>query len=115
MGEGLNIYYYCKDELCTKINLNISECSLENYTSNVLNKAFGVKEVITFEDVDKFLESRCFPRQRNHCKRLLNSLGLDHYDPLSICRRTHGVQYDDFFWLKFEDESLTWNDVKIRD
>ena len=45
---------------------------------------------------------------------ILASLGLDHYDMLDILRKTHGVSYDDFTWIKFEGENISYKDVKVR-
>ena len=44
------------------------------------------------------------------------TLGLDYYDPELICRKTHGVQFDDFTWIQFSDEpQVNYNDIKLRD
>ena len=65
--------------------------------------------------IKDYLETRCVPRTRVNIDKLLNSNGLDYYDPYEIVRISHGVQWEDYVWIKFEDESLVWEDVKIRD
>lgn len=41
-------------------------------------------------------------------------LGLKEYNVYQILRKTHGVNVNDFLWLKFDDESITWDDVRVR-
>ena len=41
-------------------------------------------------------------------------LGLKEYNLYKILRKTHGVDVDDFIWLKFDDEDITWDDVRVR-
>ena len=114
MGTDLTLYYYHKDELCTVIKCSGRKVSFVNYTDDYVNKAFGNQTSVTYDEFEHFLESRCFPRTRANAKDILNYLGLDFYYPLSICMKTHGVLYDDFSWIKFEGENITWKDVKIR-
>jgi hypothetical protein len=45
----------------------------------------------------------------------LETLGLTAYDPWKIVEITHGVMWEDFLWIKFPGETLSWEDVKIRD
>lgn len=45
---------------------------------------------------------------------LLKLVGLDCYDPFQIVKITHGAMVDDVFWIRFEGEDLTWNDVNPR-
>ena len=48
----------------------------------------------------EFLEERCFPRTRGHMRLILEDLGLDFYDPLSIIEKTQGRMAEDFQWIK---------------
>lgn len=68
----------------------------------------------TRESFYNFLESRCFPENRVNCRELLDLLGVEEYSPLSICKKTHGVQNDDFYWIKFNDEKITFDEVRVR-
>ena len=47
---------------------------------------------------------------------MLRSMGLKEYNVYDILRVTHGVDIDDFMWLKFDedDKSLCWDDVRVR-
>lgn len=77
---------------------------------------FGIKTEVTYKDLLEFYEERCFPRERANCKTVLKSLGLDYYDPELICRKTHGLQFDDFLWIQFSDEpQVRYEEIKLRD
>lgn len=68
------------------------------------------------ERIYRFFARRCFEENRPDRKELLASLGLTEYNPYEIVRKTHGVNYDDYLWVRFPgEENLHWEDVKIRD
>ncbi len=69
----------------------------------------------TVEQMYDFLETRCMPKQRTQLQEYLDDLGLDEYDPWKIVKITHGVMWEDYLWLKFPGENITWKDVKVRD
>ncbi len=49
-----------------------------------------------------FLQSRCFPPERDKIKLQLEALGIPFYDPLLIIEKTEGRMAEDHFWLKVE-------------
>lgn len=106
------IYFYNSDRLCTKIDVDIKNkvLSVENYTENVIETAFGVITSPTWEDFIEFLEDRCFPRNRQNLKLELKELGLDEYDPLKICLATNGRNYKDSAWMHFEEDGVEYED-----
>ena len=111
-----DVQYFYKDELLTEIHVRGRSVTFENHSDDVILVAFGVKTSVTYEDLEEFYESRCFPRERTNAKGLLRRLGLDFYDPELICRKTHGQQFDDFMWLQFSDEpQVKYEDIKLRD
>lgn len=101
------VNYYNNEKLCSKINVDIHSkvLSVENYTENVFETAFGVITSPTWVDFMEFLEDRCFPRNRQNLKLELRELGLDEYDPLKICLVTNGRNYKDSVWMRFEEEN----------
>ena len=106
---------YLKEDLISKIFVNNHNVTFENYIKNPLWLPFGIKKTVTLNDLEEFYEERCFPRERVNCKELLRDLGLDCYEPELICRKTHGVQFDDFLWLQFSDEKkVTYQEIKLR-
>lgn len=81
--------YRNKDSLSTRIYVDYGNESvkIENFTDDLIERAFGANETPSFSDYEKFLESRCFPRTRDHVKWILRDLGLDSYEPLTIVKR----------------------------
>lgn len=63
------------------------------------------------EDFDNILEVRCWDKSRSDTKEILEDLGLDIYNPYEIVKKTHAVDFDDWNWFLFTDESLKWEDV----
>ena len=94
------------DRLCTEIFVNekCRQIKIINHTDHLLWRAFGCIEEPTWEDYEYFLESRCFPRTRDHQKDILRDLGLACYDPLSIIKVTEGRMAEDHQWIKLEME-----------
>ena len=108
------IEYYHKDDLCSKIYVDAKteKVKVVNFTDFILDKAFGVIESPTYKDYEEFLEYRCFPKTRYNCRELLDALDIDFYNPYAICRKTHGIMFGDFYWLKFEGDTTTWEFVQ---
>ena len=69
---------------------------------------------ITTDRFFKFLKSRCFEDGRPDLKDILDYHGLESNNPYEWNKLTHGVVYEDFIWIKYDDEDITWEDVKIR-
>lgn len=40
--------------------------------------------------------------------------GFKEYNFYKMFRKTHGVDIDDFIWLKFDGEDITWDDIRVR-
>lgn len=99
----MTLYYKHRDRVTTKIDVDYktNTVKIENYSDFPLELAFGVNEHPTIQDVEDFLESRCFPRTRDMMKLHLQELGLDYYDPYEICKKTHGRLEGDYFSIEF--------------
>lgn len=69
----------------------------------------------TFQDFLNFLESRCAPRTRDGIEDILKWYGIKFYDPMAMCQKSHGRTMTDFLWVKFNDEDVTWDQIKLRD
>ena len=63
----------------------------------------------------RFIKGRCYEDCRADLPEILASVGLESNDPYKWIRISHGVTWEDFFWVKFDDENIKWEDVKIRD
>ena len=100
----LRLWYMRNADVCTIIDADERHRKVEiyNYTTEKMNRAFGVREYPTYEDYEEFLESRCFPRTRDKMKLELKRLDLPFYDPLMIIEKTEGRMAEDDFWIKIE-------------
>jgi len=98
----------------------ITDVEIKNNKVNVIKYSMQMDEQpfyggpVDLERVYLFLESRCMDRNRDCLDEYLDWLGLDEYNPYKIVKKTHGVMWEDFFWLRFPGEDITWKDVRIR-
>lgn len=103
-----NIRYMNREKPCTDIiiDFGISEIHIINYTAELTDRAFGTIDHPNWQQFQKFLESRCFPKTRAGLKNILNELGLQYYDPWEIIQKTGGRLTDDHQWIDFNAEVL---------
>lgn len=102
-GYTMRITYMCRTTPCTIIDVDFMnrKVAIQNRTTDVLHRAFGIIEQPTWEDFETFLRERCFPSTRGNIKTLLKDLQLTDYDPLQIVEKTQGRTAEDHLWLKF--------------
>lgn len=68
----------------------------------------------TWKQLMNFFEDRCFERGRGDVRQILKVLELDFYDPYLIAQKTRGQLWDDFYWIRFEGDTVTYEDIKLR-
>lgn len=100
----LRLWYYYKNQVCTIIDVDERRqiVAVFDYTNDFMMKAFGKNTEVTYEMYEKFLESRCFPRERDKMKLKLKELDIPFYDPMMIIEKTEGRMAEDEFWIKIE-------------
>lgn len=69
---------------------------------------------ITYENYAKFLEERLPDKTRDDMPEILRRYGLRDFMPVKMCRKSHGRNMTDFLWLRFDDEPLCFNDIRLR-
>lgn len=114
--ENINLeftYMHKDKELAHIIEYSNGKVEMDLYSDDFLDNP--LRNGVNKHGLERFFEDRCFPRSRANARELLDLLGLDHYNPRYIVMETHGVQYDDFYWIKFDGETISWSDVKVRD
>jgi hypothetical protein len=101
----LQLDFYNQDVLCTKIIADYTDkkIKVENYTDNIINRAFGVNVNPTWQDYNEFLEDRCVPKSRDRIRDFLDVLGIDEYNPLKIIKKTQGRMADDNQWIEVKE------------
>lgn len=107
--------YLNKDRVVASVlaDLQNNKVQVVRYTDSFLDNPLPRGNLNIFDLYD-FIEGRCFPRSRANAKEVLASLNLTEYNPYEIVKKTHGIQWDDFYWIRFKGENLTYNDVKVR-
>ena len=98
----LRLVYMYKSIPCTVIDVDEVNRLVKayNYTDRHQFRAFGVIENPDYNDLEYFLESRCFPKSRDKIKLELERLGLPFYDPLMIIEKTEGRMAEDLFHIQ---------------
>lgn len=111
------VQVYCKESLVADILVDLTTKTVREYhrySNDVLLLPFGAIESPNYLAFIDFLESRCPPRERANLNELLSNWGLLEYDPLAIVKRTHGMMYADFIWVRFDGEDISYDQIKIR-
>ncbi|MFR0757462.1 MAG: hypothetical protein ACLSHV_13140 [Hominisplanchenecus sp.] len=103
-----------KDELVADVHINTekNESSIKRYLLGPKQPFMCDRQDIFY--ISGFLESRCFENARPDLKKILAAHGMTENNPYEWNRRTHGVMFNDFWWLRFPGEKLTWDDVNVR-
>ena len=101
----LLISCYSGSPLCARIAADetAKKLCVENLVSDFLKLPFGNNRNPSWEDYLYFLESRCIPQTRAGLREYLETIGVDHYDPLEIIRKTQGRMAEDDIWLTVEE------------
>lgn len=82
----------------------LSELKLRNLSINGCAKKTGISYGALYPLV----------HGKKTIEKYLYKLGLTEFNPYKICRKTHGVMFQDKIWFKYNGETLSWNDVKCR-
>jgi len=67
---------------------------------------------LDLERVYSFLKARCYEDTYIGLDEVLKNYNMLSNNPWEWNRKTHGVTWEDFFWIKFDGEDLTWEDVR---
>lgn len=107
--EDFSVFW--KDEKTADVTITDNKAHIIRYTINPVKQIFA-KEYISIYELGEILRWRCWDPNRENIEKYLYKLGLTEYNPFKICRKTHGVMFQDKIWFKYKDENLCWNDVK---
>lgn len=66
------------------------------------------------EDIYYLFRLRSFPDNAPFTSIELFRLELEEYNPYEIIRRTHGLQPNDMYWIKFSDENINYKQAVDR-
>ena len=102
-----------EDEKTADVTISENQAHVIRYTTNPVKQIFA-KEELSLYELGEILKWRCWDQKRENIEKYLYKLGLTDFNPYKICRKTHGVMFQDKIWFRYNDENLCWNDVKCR-
>ncbi len=111
--EDYTFEVYWKDEITARVYVRGADVTVSRFTEHPLRQLFA-KNKMTRHQLNNILTSRCWDKGRPDIGQLLEKIGLEHYAPREIVRRTHGVSYNDFIWFRFPGEEITSGDVLVK-
>ena len=93
-----------------------------NIRSTIINEEarehLGLKailpESINIKVFDAWLRYRLPDPTRDDIDLILKKYDVPDFLPYQMCKKSHGIRIQDFFWIKWEGEQVTYNDIRIR-
>lgn len=67
---------------------------------------------LDLERVYNFLKERCYEDTYVGLEDVLIKQNMSSNNPWEWNRKTHGVTWEDFFWIKFDGEDIRWEDIR---
>lgn len=114
LDDEFTFEVFWKNELSSRVSVHKSKVHVSRYIIHPIRQIFHA-DTITRHQLMEALRLRCFEEGRADIDVKLAAIGLTEYDPLEIVRRTHGVSYNDFIWIRFPGEKLRAEDVLVRE
>lgn len=114
----MHMQVYKKDQLLAELDFDMltkSVCNYKTYSDDFVWLPAGKSKDLSFAKFEDFLESRCPSRHYMGLKEKLRLLNVEVYDPLAIVQATHGRMMCDYIWVRFDDEPISYEDMKLRD
>lgn len=113
---GISFDYMWKDQAVARVEFDMisGEGRVAIMGDGPFDDPFR-KPVVSHKELWDFFEWRCFPRARYDAKRILRDLEVDFYEPYQIVLKTRGQQYDDFYWIRFDGDTVGYEEIKLRD
>lgn len=95
------------------VSENHKQVTIEKLVPDSIIQPFGGNN-LSLERVYSFLKSRCYEDERDGLDEILKQANLASNNPWEWNKITHGVMWEDQFWIRFEGEGLLWEDVRWR-
>ncbi|MBR4514538.1 MAG: hypothetical protein IKO61_06595 [Lachnospiraceae bacterium] len=111
--DSFRFEVFWKNELSARVSVNRSKVNVSRFIIHPIRQIFS-SEHISRNQLNEILKLRCFEEGRPDIKDKLASIGLTEYIPIEIVKRTHGVSYNDYIWIRFPGEKLRAEDVLVR-
>lgn len=122
MNGNKAVLYYNLDDMVIKVLDNVFlPYSLKDYiqsTDLTLGITGMIKNSKYIETLKDFLSNRVLNISKSNAKAILNSAELPAtprtQDRITICHACRGLSITDNFWLKNDNENITFKDVNLR-
>lgn len=111
--DSYNFEVFWKNELSARVSVNNSRVHVSRYIIHPVRQIFS-SDNISRNQLNEVLKLRCFEEGRTDMQSKLRAMGLTEYNPLEIVKRTHGVSYNDYIWIRFPGENITAEDILVR-
>ena len=111
--EEISFEIYWKNRCTAKVHSKGTKVYVETTEKNPVKRLFP-NSTLTRGQVNEILKMRCWDSGRSDIRELLAAHGLTNYVPFDIVKKTHGVSYNDFLWIKFPGEELRAEEVLVR-
>ena len=112
--ENFTFEVFWKNELSARVSVRKNKVHVSRYIIHPVRQIFHADE-ITRNQLMEALKLRCLEEGRPDINEWLKYRGLNSYNPLEIVRKTHGVSYNDYIWIRFPGENLRAEDVLVRE
>ena len=96
------------------LNLDKKHIHMKKYDTGTRIQFFP-GDSITIYQFYAFLKSRCYEDDRADLKDILKQAEMESNNPYEWVKLTHGVTWEDYMWIKFDNEDITWEEVRIRE
>lgn len=73
------------------------------------------KDNITIFDFYNFLKDRCYEDGRADLDEILAQANMTSNNPYEWIKVSHGVTWEDYFWIRMKNEGITWEEVRVRE
>lgn len=97
------INYMYKDKIQTQIffDEDSKKVKINNYTNDILHRAFGVNENPNYEDLITFFKDGCWTKSRGDINNILSIYNLATFDLIELLKQTNGRTYEDDLYMEF--------------
>lgn len=112
--ENYSFEVFWKNELTARVCVDNDKVIISRFCVHPVKQIFA-KDILSRYQLNQILGLRCIEKERADINDKLSALGLKEYNVYNIVKKTHGVSYNDYIWLKFPDEDITAEDVLVRD
>lgn len=94
------------------VKVSVHDGNVETVMLNMVKgiTPFGYSNV-TVSNVEDYIKSRCFSKNRPDASKILEKLSIHEYNPVKITKKTHGRMHGDNIWLDYSGDTK-WEDVR---